>query len=484
MANHYSGEQGRVTDIEFKADDPSTVFVAVSNATVNRFEIWKSTDNGLTFTPKTTGWYQPTNPNRPTTWGVYAHQGAKILLLGLDKEGDADFIGVFRSDNAGESWRMPYDGNGDGQPDNQYGGPYSSNHWCLTSINETNASYNQGWYNADLDVSDTNPDVFLVGNLNLFKSVDGGKTYMRYGGYRYNECPKDGRYRHPDIQDILVQGNEVWVASDGGVDKYDANLNFVDSKNKGVSTCDLWGFDQGWNEDVLVGGRYHDGDMAYYDNYKNGRTLSLGGGESRTGFVNLGENRKVYHNDIGGRLIPKTLPGVVKGISNLSKYPNTKGSPTTSEIVNDPRYWNHIYMGKDNKLWESWDYGQNFTLLKAFGTNEKHQVWGIEISRNNPQMLFVVHNEGGGNMKIYRTTDGGTTWTSLPILIPNKWLNISLNENDELYVAYDNKWGSKVYKSTDLGDSWTDITTSALEGHVIRDIETQGGTDGGFRGYS
>ncbi len=156
-------------DIEFKADDPSTVFVAVSNVAKNRFEIWKSTDNGLSFTPKTTGWYEPTNPDRPLNWGIQGHQGAKIasskadpnrlyaLLLGLDKKGDADFIGVFRSDNAGETWRMPYDQNKDGQPNNQYGGPYSSNHWCLTSINETKADYDQGWYNADIDVSDTNP---------------------------------------------------------------------------------------------------------------------------------------------------------------------------------------------------------------------------------------------------------------------------------------------------------------------------------------
>ncbi|MBS9766416.1 MAG: hypothetical protein KGV44_02610, partial [Flavobacteriaceae bacterium] len=486
-------EDGRVSDIEFKSDDPSTVFVAVSNATINRFEIWKSTDNGLSFSPKTTGWYQPTNPNRAPNMGVGGAQGAKIattkadpnrvyvLLLGSDVSyaEDVNYIGIFRSDNAGESWTMPYDGNGDGQPDNEYGGPYSNDHWCMSSFNTNGGNYDQGYYNADIDASDTDADVFLVGMLNLFKSVNGGKSYIRYGGYQCDEC-QDGRYRHPDVQDILIQGSEAWVATDGGVDKYDPNLRFVDAKNKGVTTCDLWGFDQGWNEDVLVGGRYHDGNMAYHENYGNGRTLSLGGGESATGFVNKGENRKVYHDDIGARLIPETLPGVVKGIPNLAKYPNSKGgSIGASEIVNDPRYWNRIYMGKDNKLWKSEDYGQNFTLLHTFGS-QGNTVRGIEISREDPKMLFVVHHLGS-SVKLWKTTDAGQSWSEVTLPLTTNNYTMSLSDKNELFIAFDRGGNdvSKVYKSTDLGASWQNLTSNALNGHKVLDIETQGGTDGG-----
>ncbi len=484
---------GRISDIEFKSDDPSTVFVAKANATVNRFEIWKSTDNGLTFQPKTNGWYQPTNSNRDYNMGIGGAQGAKIantkadpnrlyvLLLGSDVSytEDLNFIGIFRTDNAGESWTMPYDGNNDGQPDNNYGGPYSNQHWCLSSDPVTGTwHYDQGFYNADIDVSDTNPDLFLVGMLNLFRSEDGGKSYKKYGGYNCQDCPNDGRFRHPDIQDILVQDGYCWIANDGGVDKYSSNLVFVDSKNKGISTCDMWGFDQGWNDDVLVGGRYHDGDMAYYDGYGNGKTLALGGGERRTGHVNLGDNRKVYHSDIGGKLIPTTIPGTVSSIPDLQKYPTTKAVPRTSEIINDPRYWNDIFLGKENKLWKSDDYGQTFELVKEFGNSA--DIWALEISRNDPKIMFVVQFEGGA--KIYRTTDGGANWTSLTLPVTNKWLNISLNEKDELYVAFDAVWGNnKIYKSTDLGNNWENITGSngVLNGQKIIDIEIQGGTDGG-----
>ena len=53
----------------------------------------------------------------------------------------------------------------------------------------------------------------------------------------------------------------------------------------------------------MVGGRYHNGNAAYYETYGVGNFLSLGGGESATGYVNKGENRKVYHSDIGIALI-------------------------------------------------------------------------------------------------------------------------------------------------------------------------------------
>lgn len=475
----------KITDIEFKSDDPNVVFVAKLNPNLVRYEIWKSTDNGLTFSAKTDGWYVPTNGVANSAGGArIANTKADsnrlyVLLLGndIDYSTDLNYIGIYRTDDAGETWTLPYDGNGDSLPDNNPGGPYSSTHWAMSTFNVNGGTYDQGYYNAAIDVSDTNADVFLVGMLNLFKSTDGGKTFKLHGGYGCTDC--SNRYRHPDIQSISIQDNDVFVTNDGGVDKYDQNLEFVDSKNKGITASDLWGFDQGWNEDVLVGGRYHNGNMAYHENYQNGKTLSLGGAESRTGFVNLGENKKVYHDDISGKIIPLTIPGEVISIPKLALFPNSGGAGNNSGIVNDPRWWNNIYIGKDNKVWKSVDYGQSYTLLKEFGASTD-RILDVEISRNNPDLIFVNHN-GGSFSKLWRSTDAGLTWTEMPLPVTTRKYSMSLNEENELYVSFDYSGTNtnKVYKSTNFGQSWTNITSTTLNGYAILDTQVQEGTNGG-----
>ncbi|WP_435262282.1 LamG-like jellyroll fold domain-containing protein [Tenacibaculum sp. nBUS_03] len=478
----------RCWDIKLKTDDPNTVFLAKKNITKNITELLKSTDNGITFSTKNNGWFSPIG-------GVAASDGGArigvtnadsnrvyVVLLGEENDNvdDNNYIGIYRSDNAGESWTTPYDGNSDGTPDNEPGGPYSSNHWCFTHFGVTTTGYNQGYYDLDIEVSDINPDHIMMGSLNLFKSEDGGVTYTRWGGYGCTGCGSE--YRHPDIQEIEMNGNDVWVCSDGGIDYYDANLDFVESRNNGINGSDYWGFDQGWNHDVFVGGRYHNGNAAFYENYPFGKFLSLGGAESATGYVNKGENRKVYHSDISGKEIPEEITGTITNISKYALFPNESYVfSNRSEIVNDPRYWNTLYLGKENKLWKSDNGGQSFNLVKEFGSDTGNFVRAIEISRNNPNIIFITQRHGNSG-KLWKSVDNGQNWTEVLIPAKHKTMYLSLNTNDELFLGLNNGFSNsnKIFKSSDWGNSWNNLTTSTLNGEKITNIQVQDGTDGGI----
>jgi photosystem II stability/assembly factor-like uncharacterized protein len=470
-------------DIKFKTNDPQTVFLLKKNPTLKLIEFYKSIDGGSTFSLKSNGWFIPT----PTSSTEGARMGVTnadanrlyVVMLGnVDNQTtDVNFIGVYRSDNAGENWTLPYDQNNDGTPNNNPGGPYSASHWCFSCFQTSGGDYNQGFYNLAIDVSDTDPNKFLVGMLNLFKSENGGTTYSRWGGYDANDVTTE-YYRHPDHQDILINGNDVFVATDGGIDLYDANLNIVRAINKGINGSDNWGFGQGWNEDVVTAGRYHNGNGVYHANYGNGKFISLGGGESPTGYVNLGNNYKVYHSDIDARKITNNISELNTSILNLALYPNEDYyTSKKSEIEYDPRYYNHMYMGKENKLWKSEDGGNSFNLIQAFGTSANSIVTGIEISRQNPNIIFVAQRDGSV-AKLWRTQDGGITWAQVSLPTTQAAFYISLNENNTLFIAFDN-FTNMVYKSANLGSSWINLTTTTIENQSISGIIAQMGTNDG-----
>jgi photosystem II stability/assembly factor-like uncharacterized protein len=470
-------------DVKFKTNDPQTVFLLKENPTLNLTEFYKSTDGGTAFSLKSNGWFVPTASSsiggaRMGITNADANRIYVVMLGNVDNYAtDTGFIGVYRSDNAGENWSMPYDQNNDGIPNNNPGGPYSENHWCFSCFGINGGDYDQGFYNLAIDVSDTDPNKFLVGMLNLFKSENGGTTYSRWGGYDGTDTTTS-YYRHPDHQDILINGNDVFVATDGGIDLYGSNLNIIKAINKGINAADNWGFGQGWNEDVLTCGRYHNGNGVYHANYGNGNFISLGGGESATGYVNLGNNFKVYHSDINAYKITSDFTTLNTSMPNLALFPNEAYyTSNKSEIEYDPRYFNHMYMGKENKLWKSEDGGNSFNLIQAFGSSITNIVTGIEISRQNPNIIFVAQRDDSV-AKLWRTQDGGTTWTQISIPSTQVTMYISLNENNTLFVSYDSGSNS-VFKSNDLGNNWTNLTTSTISSQAISGIIAQMGTNDG-----
>ena len=467
-------------DIEFKANDPSVVFALVDDAAEKMCKFYKSTDNGATFTVRSTGWLSLNTTDHPLSnrsneggrMAVTPANGNRIYayLIGATKSSDKGHIGLWSSDDAGENWTLK-------SP--QIGAPYSAANLNLANYAPTTGgSFWQGFYNLAIMASPTNADHVLLGNLSLYRSTDGGTTMTGIGGYTGSSGI------HPDFQGMAAKGSDAWVTDDGGV-TYSTDFfasNFQVRQN-GIIASEYWGFGQGWNQDIMVGGRYHNGNAALSSTYPTGKSITLGGGEAPTGYVNPSTN-VAYFSDINPKIIPPNFNGSVSDQTNWAKYPDESYyAAYSSDVEFDPRYYKHIYLGQTKSLWKSTDNGLVFTELKNFDNGSMEcAIKEIEVARSNPNVIYVYVKTAYSDASLFRSADGGVTWTEKAFpATPNKRhgaITLSATNENKLWVIFSNgSDGNKVYQTNDGGTNWTNITSATLNGQSLQTVLNQAGTD-------
>lgn len=457
---------GYIYDIEAKPGSDDTLYIAIKNDVLKRPEIYKSNDAGTSWTLKDNGFYSPSDLGVATVYGckvgVTPADPDRLYagIIATGKAGDNGWIGVYYSLDEGDTW----------QEDSGFdGGPYApgndpATNWYVAGYS---SGYHQGWYNFDIDVSHTDPDKIWIGTVWFCESGNKGGNIEYIRGSRNLEM-------HADIQDIDVHGSDIWIASDGGINYSNDECLTVDIRMNGITASDYWGFGHGWNEDVYVGGRYHNGNAAFHENYGAGNSLFLGGAETATGYVNPLDNKKSYFSDITDKHIPNALTGTPQNIPNLGMYPTQSYYHFSySEVEWDPRYANHVYIGKDQSLFKSTDGGATFDTLYTFPGDVRR----FEISRDNPDYIYIIVFLDYWNWSIYRSTDGGVSFNEIntPPYSGGSWRNLSFTLNpfdkDEIWTASNSSSdGNKVFSSTDGGSSWANRYTATIAGEAFKDL--------------
>ncbi len=464
-------------DIKGNTGDDAIIYVLKHNSSTEICEFLSSSDHGATFSVQSSGWFSSTDPGRYDGGGRLAVTPADpdriyAYLIGEAKTGDTGYIGVYRSDDGGDSWTLP---NGPA------GGPYDTGHQNL-AIGSPDWQYHQGFYNCALMASNDDPDKILLGGLNLYTSDDAGATFYPLAGY------VGGDYSiHVDMQDFRNTGTKTWVTTDGGIYASDDffETDAFEVKMQGIHGSDYWGFGQGWNRDVTVGGLYHNGNLSSFDNWGEGEFLQLGGGEPASGYVNPGMDRRVYSSDINGKIIPMLIGDPVENVGfgidpNESYY-----AAESSELEFDPRCYSIAYTGLDNVLWRTEDMGNSFTPFFTFGSNSNDEITQIEFAWSDPQVMYVHQMIGSSSIgKLWRTNDGGEAWAELelPLVSNSRVAMIQCDPEDAngIYIAFTYAGNNqKVYKSIDGGDTWVNLTTPSLYNQSAHTLAVFGGSDEG-----
>jgi uncharacterized repeat protein (TIGR01451 family) len=174
----------------------------------------------------------------------------------------------------------------------------------------------------------------------------------------------------------------------------------------------------------------------------------------------------------------------------------------TSSIVVDPADPDHVYMatlrGRGGArrttapaktpfgVWESRDGGRHWALKKGT-TDELHGATDLVMDPTNPRVLFASFWGDG----IYRSTNGGATWTSalgdlpkgnfleggtrfsLGLSHPAGAASATLYTGFDYFDLSDEHHPSQLYKSTDGGAHWTATPTGSGTDSILDYCGTQ-----------
>ena len=256
----------------------------------------------------------PSMPNR-----VY------LVVDAADSQG-----GIFRSDDAGATW---------------------------TRTSSDSRVWSRGWYFGGITVEPKNPDVVYSINVNVYRSDDGGKTFVPVkgapGGDDYHALWIDPQ--NPDRRILGVDQGTV-VSVDGGL------------------TWSSW-FNQ------PTGQFYHvvtDNQFPYW----------------------------VYgsQQDSGAAGVPSHT-NKIDGI-NMTNFRETTAGGESDNLAPDPNDPNVLYGGRVEKLDLRTMQTQSIDPTLTVPANDRH-TWTLPLvfSRRNPRVLYFA------NQRMFRTEDGGNHWS-------------------------------------------------------------------------
>lgn len=138
---------------------------------------------------------------------------------------------------------------------------------------------------------------------------------------------------------------------------------------------------------------------------------------------------------------------------------------------------NQLLMGtRSNGLWVSNNHAQSWTKVTSFPILSSSDAFGLQFVVFDPNNSGTIYVGAYTTSLVYRSADGGTTWSALPAVswpysVPNRTRTPTpnrgvLNPDGDLYVTFSDDRGPSnmaygvVEKYNSQTNSWTNVTPS------------------------
>lgn len=316
-----------------------------------------------------------------------------------------------------------------------------------------------GWDHA-LAVSDTNPDLIVLGGTGVCHSRDGGRTWSG---------KREGDPVHPDIQGASLCGSLLRVVNDGGLHEVklgDGSTPAVSRRLEGYCGQQLWGFGQSFKTGILACGVNHS-TIKIYDakRYENG-WFSAGGADAQTAFVNLFDDRWVYGTPWWNEVIRRPLaPGDKipwrKSAVDFGYIPYRTPEPHPNLIYSFFALHKETDPGNPHRTvaQQVARSDDNFLTAASLWRREGGSARRLRLRPGSAEDMVLIHSPA---RQVDVSRDGGKTWTDItPKGFSLSYSDAVIAENDAADITLSVSGegdGPKVIRTRDGGKTWKDVS--------------------------
>ncbi len=423
-------------------------------------QIWRSTDNGATWT-RSSG---ITDTNGITRLSVAAAPSNRDVMYVEAANNNSytgsstDLANFFKSTDNGVTWT------GIGKSGTTYKA-YTN----ATTVRVNAILNGQGWYNQMVVVDPINPDiVYFGGALLATKSSDGGTTFSRTTDWlgQYS-LP----YVHADFHAAHISSSgAIYFGTDGGIFRStNGGAAFTDTLNRGIASHLIYQVGSSTaNRNAVVAGLQDNGTRVREGN--TGVFNQIIGGDGFGCNVNRSNANQMLGSLYYSRIYKSTNGGAnfSAACSGITECNNSGTAPFLTRIAEwkGDATGNTVFTFSNAKVYKSTNYATSWSALGTTGLPSGLSIRNVGVAASSVNTVGIVANSG----RAYITTNGGSGWTQVgsSSSLPGNGLSLSSITFDPVnasivYIASvaPDAAAKHLWRSTDGGTTWTAIDSSA-----------------------
>jgi len=397
--------------------------------------LWRSSDRGATWSSVTN--FMADSVSRLEIAVSRAQPGSVWIVAGRP---DRRFGGLFRYDEA-TATRTTLDATG---------------LTALPAVSGRNNFGEQSEYNLMIAVDPTNANVIYTGGVRAYRSRNGGQTFTEI-------APNI----HCDWHTVVVDPNDprrVFTGNDGGAFLSRDGGDTFESLNAGMATSlhypglsvhptDPTGVLTGLQDNGTLIGR--NGIVQW-----NG----VNGGDGAFTAINPDNPDIVYVSSQNGNMRRLQVSnGAARAI--ISGIDASERRAFIAPFVIDPQRSTRLYFG-GARVFRTVNEGTNWIAISPDLTRGSGVIAAVQVAPSDTNVIFAGTNDGN----VRYTRDYGVTWLTPTTTFPARGVtdfSIDPANADRVVVTFGSSGTSHVFRSDDGGQTWTDINGS------LPDVTTQ-----------